>query len=219
MNTGRRPILPADAASLIGRAAGLLDPARTASRQGVQAPDAPGATRRMAAAATAETAAGDASRAGGRSGDTGAPDPRRKAIELLARREHSRRELVRKLTERGFSSEQAGDAVAGLAREGWQDDQRYAEALARSRAQGGYGPVRIRAELRTHGLDEALIAAALDACEMDWGRSACELLRRRFGGRRPDTRQALARQGAFLQRRGFELDDVRRALADGGEDD
>ncbi|MEB2315535.1 MAG: regulatory protein RecX [Xanthomonadaceae bacterium] len=219
MNADRRPILPADAAGRIGRASRLLDPARAASPPDVRAPDDTAVEQRPGAAAVGAAEYGDTPRTCGRNADAGAPDPRRKAIELLARREHSQRELVRKLTDRGFSADAACEAVELLVREGWQDDQRYAAALARHRAQGGYGPLRIRAELRTHGLDEALIATALDACGMDWGRAAQAQLQKRFGTRRATTRQSLARQGAFLQRRGFELDDVRRALAHAAEDD
>jgi regulatory protein len=210
-----RSVDAAELGGLVGPAARLLDPAR-APRQGARVPcnAAEGGQGDALADAAVERQAVD-----GPARSSQASHPRRKAIELLSRREHSRRELVRKLAERGFAPAEVDEAVVELARQGWQDDARYAAALVRSRTQGGYGPVWIRAELRTHGLDEALIEAALDACEMDWARSARQLLCRRFGSQRASTRQELARRGAFLQRRGFELDDVRRALAqaeDGG---
>ncbi len=106
-----------------------------------------------------------------------------------------------------------------MAERGWQDDGRYAEVLARNRANNGFGPVRIRAELRTHGLDERLVDAALEACEMDWGQSAREQLQKRFGNQPAVARQEVARRGAFLQRRGFGLDDIRRALSQDFGDD
>ncbi len=74
-------------------------------------------------------------------------DPRRKAMELLTRREHSRQELERKLIARGFDDEAVRDAVEDMAARGWQDDTRFAHALARTRLVSGHGPVRIRAEL------------------------------------------------------------------------
>ena len=218
MSHSRPPSRPADAAELVGLvglASRLLDPAHAPLRPGARAPcDATGDGQGDARAdAAVERQAVDGPARGSR-----ASHPRRKAIELLSRREHSRRELARKLAERGVAPAEADEAVAELARQGWQDDARYAAALARSRAQGGYGPVWIRAELRTHGLSETLIETALDACEMDWGRSARQLLCRRFGSQRASTRQELARRGAFLQRRGFELDDVRKALAQSEDD-
>ena len=140
-------------------------------------------------------------------------DPRRKAMELLTRREHSRQELERKLVARGFDDEAARDAVEDMAARGWQDDTRFAHALARTRLISGHGPIRIRAELRQHGVASDAIDAALDACEVDWNALADDVLHRRFGSRKPETRQETARRGAFLQRRGFDLDAIRHALA------
>ncbi len=86
MNADRRPILPADAAGLIGRASRLLDPARAASPPDVRAPDDTAVEQRPGAAAVGAAEYGDTPRTCGRNADAGAPDPRRKAIELLARR-------------------------------------------------------------------------------------------------------------------------------------
>ncbi|HCV96379.1 MAG TPA: recombination regulator RecX, partial [Stenotrophomonas sp.] len=101
--------------------------------------------------------------------DSDAPAPRRKrrvieqtpvqrALGLLVRREHSRKELTRKLQARGIETEAAVAAVATLSEAGWQDDTRFAENLVRIRANTGYGPIHIRAELGTHGLDSEQIA-------------------------------------------------------------
>lgn len=145
------------------------------------------------------------------------PDPRRKALELLTRREHSRQELLRKLVQRGIDEESAETAVDDMAERGWQDDERFAQSLARSRASSGQGPLRIRAELRMHGIDDAAIEAALEACETDWTQRAVELLRRRHPGP-PRDRNDKAKRGNFLQRRGFDLDAIHAALR-AAEDD
>lgn len=165
----------------------------------------PGRKRSSAPAAPAPAAARGARAAG--------PDPRRKALELLTRREHSRRELASKLRARGFDAETAESTVDEMAGRGWQDEARFAQALARSRAGSGHGPVRIRAELQQHAIADDLIDAALDACEVDWREQAAELLRRRFGPGRPADRKEYARRGAFLQRRGYDLDAIRHAMA------
>ena len=208
---------PAGLDDLIGRASRLLE-----SESGAVDPrQVPARTLPQTEAACGDDVhAADANflESPGAQRDSTALDPRRKAIELLTRREHSRRELVRKLTERGIASEQAGAAVDELAGEGWQDDSRYAQVLVRSRAQAGHGPVRICAELRTHGLGQELIDAVLDACEVDWNQSARQQLQKRFGSARAGSRQDLAKQGAFLQRRGFSLDSIRWALGQGGEE-
>lgn len=136
--------------------------------------------------------------------------PQQRALGLLVRREHSRKELARKLTSRGVQAEDAQAAVDRMTAEGWQDDARFAEQLVRSRANNGYGPLRIRAELGTHGLDREAVAAAMDSYDGDWGENARDLVRRRFPGGADDP--ALRRKAAdFLIRRGFSGDQVRAA--------
>lgn len=136
--------------------------------------------------------------------------PAQRALGLLVRREHSRRELTRKLTARGVEDEDARAAVERMTAEGWQDDARFAEQLVRSRAGNGYGPLRIRAELGTHGLDREAVAAALAAWDGDWDEQARDLVRRRFPGGFDDV--ATRRKAAdFLIRRGFSAEQVRAA--------
>jgi regulatory protein len=136
--------------------------------------------------------------------------PNQRALGLLVRREHSRKELTRKLAARGVEAEQAQAAVDRMTAEGWQNDARFAEQLVRSRAGGGYGPLRIRAELGTHGLDREAIQAAMDAFEGDWAENARDLVRRRFGAALGDRAQQ-RKAAEFLIRRGFGGDHVRAA--------
>lgn len=143
--------------------------------------------------------------------------PAQRAMGLLVRREHSRKELARKLEARGIAGDEAEATVERMAEAGWQDDGRFAVSLARMRSQAGYGPLRIRAELSTHGLGEDAISAAFEALaeagEDDWGTVARDLVGRRYGpGVTGDL--ALRRKAAdFLFRRGFGGDTVRAATA------
>src|SRR5688572_6298245 len=95
-------------------------------------------------------------------------DPKTQALKLLARREHSARELKRKLTARGIAPDEAAAAVEHAATEGWQSDGRYAGMLVRTRVANGYGPVRIEAELEVAGVPAEQIRAALDDAAVDW---------------------------------------------------
>ncbi len=132
------------------------------------------------------------------------PSPVRQALGLLVRREHSRRELARKLAQRNVDPAEAQAAIHRLADEGWQDDGRFAEMLVRSRAARGYGPNHIRAELASHGLEEDTVAAAMAAFEGDWPELARELLRRRFGESGPVDPAQRRRAAGLLVRRGFD---------------
>lgn len=139
-------------------------------------------------------------------------DPAKKAIELLTRREHSRKELARKLAARGVEPEVVTATLDDLAARGWQDDTRFADTLARTRAGGGHGPLRIRAELRQHGIADSDVSEALNACDTDWLTRARDLLQRRYGAAPPADRAEAAKRGNFLVRRGFGIDTIRAAL-------
>ncbi|WP_372014932.1 recombination regulator RecX [Pseudoxanthomonas sp. 10H] len=139
------------------------------------------------------------------------PTPVQRALGLLVRREHSRRELTRKLSARGIDAAEAAAAVERLAGEGWQDDARFAESLVRGRAGSGYGPLYIRAELATHGLPGEAIAAVLEAYEGDWSANARDLVRRRFGPAGPADLAQRRKAADLLARRGFDADSIRAA--------
>lgn len=143
--------------------------------------------------------------------------PAQRAMGLLVRREHSRKELARKLEARGVDGGEAEATVERMAEAGWQDDGRFAVGLARMRSQAGHGPLRIRAELSTHGLGDDAIRAAFEALaeagDDDWRAMARDLVRRRYGPGVVDD-LALRRKAAdFLFRRGFDGDTVRAATA------
>lgn len=145
--------------------------------------------------------------------------PLQRALALLVRREHSRKELTRKLADRGIESDAATAAVARLTGDGWQSDARFAEMLVRTRVAGSQGPIRIRAELGSHGLDRDAIETAMAAFEGDWRQIARDLACRRFG---PDFVSDLAqcRKAAdFLYRRGFDGETVRFVLKGGNPGD
>ncbi len=137
--------------------------------------------------------------------------PLQRALGLLVRREHSQRELVRKLQARGVEADQAREAVERLAAEGWQDDVRFAQSLVRMRSASGYGPLHIRAELGTHGLDSELIASAMDTFDGDWKQNARDLVCRRFGEAGPQDLAQRRKAADLLARRGFDGDSIRYA--------
>ncbi len=138
--------------------------------------------------------------------------PTQRALMLLVRREHSRKELAGKLAARGIEAADAHAAVERLTGDGWQSDARFAEMLVRTRVAQRYGPQRIRAELGVHGIDPAEIEAAMDSFEGDWAQVARDVLARRFGGRLADDRAQQRKAADFLYRRGFDGDLVRTAL-------
>jgi regulatory protein len=140
------------------------------------------------------------------------PTATQRALGLLVRREHSRKELSRKLAARGVESAEAEAAIDKLSEAGWQDDARFAELLVRSRAASGHGPVHVRAELRTHGLGGEAIVAAMEGFDGDWNAIARDIVRRRFGADGTGTLAGQRKAADFLLRRGFAMEQVRAAL-------
>ena len=138
---------------------------------------------------------------------------RKKAMDLLARREHGRAELIGKLEKAGFDADICEAAVAALTEDGLQSDRRFAESFVTTRSHQGKGPVRIRAELRERRLSDAVISAALDDAGTDWRSLARDVRARKFGAALPGDFAAKANQMRFLRYRGFESDDVQAAVS------
>ena len=125
---------------------------------------------------SARAAAGQGPGASRRGGGCGAPsltssDPgacERAALDLLARREHSRRELERKLGARGFADELIAPTLDGLEESGELASARFTASFIRARAGKGQGPARIRAELAERGIDREQAAEHFRAAAIDW---------------------------------------------------
>ena len=131
-----------------------------------------------------------------------------KAIALLARREHSARELKAKLERRGFDPQESAATLKALRSKDFQNDVRFGEMLVRSRIEGGYGPRWILAELKSHGMAEATALALIDAAAPDWPDLIRRQLRRRYGAKRAASLAERAKRAAFLLRRGFDATTV-----------
>ncbi|MCE5234009.1 MAG: regulatory protein RecX [Mizugakiibacter sp.] len=131
-----------------------------------------------------------------------------RALGWLARREQSRRELRARLDRSGYDEAEAEAALDRLGRAQYQSDERFAEMLVRTRVSQGYGPLRIRAELRTHAIAEPAIRELLAQADADWAALALQLLRRRYG-RAAGDRAERDRRAQFLLRRGFDAATVR----------
>lgn len=134
-----------------------------------------------------------------------------RALRMLARREYSSRELHARLIQSGHAEAEVAAALARLEAAHYQDDQRFAEMLLRSRIAQGYGPLRLQAELKSHGFADARIRELLAAAEVDWDACAVAQLRRRYGAGRPADRAGRVRRAQFLLRRGFAAATVRAA--------
>ncbi len=141
---------------------------------------------------------------------------RDRALRLLARREHTRAELKRKLAP--YAGEDDLEALLDrLEEEGSLSERRYVEQLLASRS-GRYGSLRIAQELKEKGVPGALAEAALrEARRLD--EASCRAVWEKKFGRIPRTPVERARQARFLQSRGFSLEAIGKVLKGSPEDD
>ena len=110
---------------------------------------------------------------------------RRAAMDLLARREHGRAELRRKLWRR-FSEVEPSDVdsvLDQLVDDGLLSEHRALSSFVRERIRRGQGPVKIRFDARHRGFDADAVELTMAAEEIDWIEAASDVLSRRFGGR------------------------------------
>jgi regulatory protein len=143
----------------------------------------------------------------------------RVALEFLARREHSRRELTRKLAARGFPGDVIATVLERLERSGTLADARFTDSFVRSRIAKGQGPQRIRAELAQRGITDDKADDGLRAADVDWLATIRAVRAKRFGPELPRDYAERARQARFLQYRGFDGAQIRAALEFEGDSD
>lgn len=133
---------------------------------------------------------------------------RARALRLLARREHSRSQLSRKLAPRAESPEALESVLDSLVREKQLSDERYVEARARQLARK-YGAARIRQDLKASGVDKGLVENVSNEGDLERART---ILDRKYRSE-ATTREERAKRMRFLQSRGFSTDVISRLLS------
>ncbi len=137
---------------------------------------------------------------------------RQRALDLLARREHSRLELARKLSTYIEAGEDASDEIAALLddfqKRGWLSDERFAEQVVNTR-KSRFGSRKVAHELREKGVAESLVEQAMAGMD-DLG-NARAVWQKNFGSQ-PENREEWAKQARFMQSRGFGFEIIKRIL-------
>jgi len=139
-------------------------------------------------------------------------DLRRKAMDLLALREHSRFELMRKLHQREFSDDLISQILDQLEQEMLLSDARFAESYARMRIRKGFGPRRIAQELQERGISKQLINTVLNESDTIWAQRAAKVLVKRFGYDLSGALSEQLKRKRFLEYRGFNHEQIELGL-------
>ena len=143
---------------------------------------------------------------------------RARALRLLARREHARAELARKLAPHAESEDELAVLLDTLNNAHLLSDTRYAEARVNTRS-ARYGDARLIQELRTQGVGEEDVAAALTGIEDEITRARLVWERKYRTTGLPGNANERARQTRFLLSRGFSGATIRRILRGDFEDE
>ena len=135
-----------------------------------------------------------------------------RALRFLARREHSRAELERKLEPHAASTEILQGVLGELEGRKLLSNHRFAEGRTRVLARK-YGAAKIRQDLRARGVDDATISRLAPEDELGRARS---ILERKY--REPaTTREERAKRSRFLQSRGFSYEIISKLLSSRAE--
>ena len=146
----------------------------------------------------------------------GVSNTRAAAADLIGKRAMSRRDLERKLQEKGASETEARYAAEWLEAIGALNDAEYAAALVRHYSRLGYGPARVREKLYEKGVPRELWEDALEELPADGGQVDA-FLRSKLRGRTPDEKEKRRLTNALL-RKGFPWGEVKAAWRRLGEE-
>lgn len=138
------------------------------------------------------------------------PDLKTRALRYLARREHSRLELERKLAPHTEDTAELEKVLDEMERRGWLSAARVVEQTLHNR-RARYGSRRIMRELKDKGISESLISEAAQQLRAGEMEAAREVWRRKFGAPPGDARER-ARQMRFLLGRGFDPEAVNKVV-------
>ena len=145
------------------------------------------------------------------------------ALRALMRRAYSIHEMKEHLNLRAEDKDTVPNVIARLREQNYLNDKRYAAEFARQRAQFcKQGRYRIARELRTRGVPDRYIGAALDStfAETDEAALVRARLKRKLAlARGPLDQRKISSLYASLLRAGFSSDVIRAELKRATKDD
>tara|TARA_Y100000992_G_C21080259_1_gene402981 strand:- start:20 stop:460 length:441 start_codon:yes stop_codon:yes gene_type:complete len=139
-------------------------------------------------------------------------DIRKKILDLLSRREHSKYELVLKLERRVDSSDKLLKEIDKLSDQNLQSDERFSESYIRSRYNSGFGPSRIKYDLSKRRVAESIINDAFRDIDLNWLEKLKKENIKKYGNENPKNMQELSKRTKFFVQRGFDQEMIRKII-------
>ena len=132
-------------------------------------------------------------------------------MDFLSRREHTTKEIFFKLENRVESIDILSTEIKKLEEEGLIDHQRFAEQYIHSRSEKGYGPLRIKQELKQRGVNENIAQPLLN--NIDWNSFAIAVLKKKVNHELPKEIKPVIKLKKFLNYRGFDFSQIEQAFS------
>ncbi len=135
---------------------------------------------------------------------------RQRALEYLAKREYSYVELGKKLKAYAEEGDDISVLLDDFKQRGWLSDARFTEQLVHAR-KAKFGSARVANELREKGVDDGLIASAVETIKTNELENALAVWQKKYKAP-PSNREEWAKQARFLQSRGFGFELIKKIL-------
>ena len=139
-------------------------------------------------------------------------DIRKKLLDLLSRREHSRYELLTKLKHRVELQSALEEEINKLRAENLQSDFRFSESYIRSRYNSGFGPTRIKYDLSARRVKESVISSVFNEIDLDWIEKLKKEKIKKYGNSSSENVQELSKRINFFIQRGFEKEMINKVI-------
>lgn len=153
------------------------------------------------------------------SGDAGGLDRNKeysrllnRGVRLLAMREHSVKEIYDKLSRKSEMPDVVNAVLDELLANKYVSDERFTESYIRARSNRGFGPIKIRAELKDKGISNSLVAEYLDMSSPIWIDLATAQYQKKYGAEGVSDYNTWTKRARFMQSRGFTMEHIRVAL-------
>ena len=133
-------------------------------------------------------------------------------LHLLSYRDHSAKELINKLVQKGHKREYSENAVEKLKEYGYVNDERYARFLAESLSERkGMSTRAIRSELLQKGISSEIADNITESLDFDPILRIIDLLKTKYS-RKISDEKGIKRTVASLQRLGYRWSDISAAF-------
>ena len=135
-----------------------------------------------------------------------------KGLDLLSRRPHGTKELVKKLCEKGHEKESAEKACDRLLELGLLNDEEFARILANELYERkGYGTKRIKQELVFRGIEREIAENAIESLDIDTQTRIILVIKKKYLNKLNDEK-GIKRAVDGLMRLGYSYSDIKTAL-------